>query len=526
MPILRPDDPALKILRDRKWHVATEMPDTAEIYGEAVGQVSPGFLGKQWAFSGQVIYQEGSQMALGAVLENIGMPVIAIFRDILDALKIDVVGDMMNAVEAAAGSIKNAVTALQEGGEAAEAVMENSVEAGVGFAVDGIGMVPLVGWIVKIAWALVKFIKKIVLLARSSKDYGKVNVKYPDTMFNPQLDNIWLNEVLTMLRQEKDWSHLFGPPALGKGLGTLPDYWLRETTGGAVEITRQFGRDDEGKIMEWDTHLWTGMVPGATKLVRGIRVKGGSAEIIGPYFLPSIQNILFWVWSSVIGKKGNAGPAMYCVDPNALRSWSGYIGGLHEFIYETGGISNAGKESVMRVLNKDEWGKPIFGWGTGVKPRSNEHDNYLPWKMASALEERQFSFLDTLLVAYIDESYGAFQTNDSLRNKWVQRRKDLLVHPARCDVDLDNVPDSDYRQALRESGVDSGICMQAADSFAIATVPGFGGGGGGGPDANPFDKAPPREGGRAIGFLPLLALGAGAWYAYKKGYLAKLPLIT
>ncbi len=523
MPRLESTAPELKRLKSKSWEVNRLLPDVNEVFGASVGVVSSGYLGSGYALDAAYIWQESSQMALGNVLQSVGIPALHLFKDVVKKLDIDVVGEVGDKLIEVYGSIKEARQAMASAGDVVDGgeAMHASVEAGIGFAVQGVSHVPVYGWIVKIVWAVAKLIKGIVKISRAEKNYGPVSMQYPASRFSPELDNMILNDMLTTLRDKTapDWSRLFGPPQMGKGQGTLKDYWVKEQEGGAKEIYRRLGLSG-GTPTDWQGAGWTGMVPGTTVLHRGVYVKGNGASELGSSLMPSTQNVLFWLWKDIIGKKGNAGPAMYTIDTEEIMTWKGYIHGLHKFLYETNQLSSKEKTAVMQMLNSQD-GKKVFGWGTKIKPTENEVDKYQPVKELNALRSRQEAFLDSLLVAYIDKDWGAIKGSAALKAKWKGRRRDLLEHPARCDVDLDNVPDVDYRNELQARGAGTPQCRVGPQSFAIATVQPF----------NPGLAKTPEgqdhgEGGagpsRGIGYLPLLALGVGAWYAYKKGYPGKL----
>lgn len=529
MPTISANDPVLSRMRGTNWRVDRMLPDAERIYRRSIGLILPSYLQAESALASAMIYQESSQYGLGAILQNVGIPAYSVFRTTMDVLDVNVISDVTAGLERIYGGLQDAVNSIQAAGDAAEggAALAQSVEMGVGMAINGVAAVPIGGWIIKAAWAVGKFIKGIVQIAKSAADYGKVNAIYPVARFDPMLDNMVLNSVIADLRNQRDWSRRFGPPQMGTGRGTGPDYWLKKTESGAFELTRAMGWDG-GEPIDWQSARWTGMVPGSSYIVRGVRVQkeGAVASVMGPSLLPSAQKVLLWVWSSIVGKKGNGGPAMYTIDTGVPLLWGPYIHGMHKFIYDSGKLNDTQKQAMIRALNKDRGGNPIFNWGTNVRPTESEIDNYTPVKQAKALRKRQFAFLDTMLVAYIDDDFAAIKGDAELRDKWRKRRRDLLEHPARCDVDLSNVPDRAYADALREHGAAAGMCLQASRSFAIAPAAG-GFGSKGGPDSNPYAKGPKREGAPVggVSFLPLLALGAGMYYGYRKGYLKGLPLI-
>lgn len=67
------------------------------------------------------------------------------------------------------------------------------------------------------------------------------------------------------------------------------------------------------------------------------------------------------------------------------------------------------------------------------------------------LQARQSDGLRTLLVAYVSRDDPAFRHDPQLRAQLETNRGLLLKHAARWQVDLERVPDDDYRSALRQA---------------------------------------------------------------------------
>ncbi len=536
MPRPKAGSPIFKRMRAKGWEVTRELPDVERIFDRA-GRAGAtiGYLGAEYAFDGNNVYQEASQMALGGVLQNVGMPVADLYRETLDIMNVDVVGEVGTALRKGYDSIEKAISSAAQAGDSAGygggEAMRTAVDAGVGSAVTGVSWVPIAGWIIKAAWGLGKAMRTIVSLAKTSRDYGKVERQYRATRFDPTFDRKVINQLIRTVRFERDWSRAFAPPSIGRGLGTTPNWAFYNIETGGWELMRKAGNDPRGLERDWLSEGFMGFVAGSEYIVRGVSIVGDNASIIGPQLLPSAQRVLIWLWSSIMGSKGNAGPNMYCVDADFVGGyWSEYIGDLHQFIYDTDRLSTARKDAIMRSLNADAAGNKIFNWGTDPKPKSNEWDNYRPVKQANALGKRQSSFLDTLLCAYVDESFAAIKESKTLKKKWLKRRKQLLTHPARCEVDLDNVPDGEYRRALIDSGArNPTACYSQTLSIQLRTGPSFKTAKGA-PDANtkkrrPKKKKTPAERAFATGFVPFLALSAGAYYAYRRGYFKGLPVI-
>lgn len=513
---LRSSAPALSRLRSKDWHVDIMLPDLREIDERARGVPQIGAVTAQYALRALEIWQSGSQMALGNIVQSIGVPAFNIFKELVEQFKIDPVADVTAKLEDVYGTVSAALSQMQSNPSDGGQAMTEAAGAGVSTGVSMVTAVPVVGMVVRLAWNVGMLTLRIAQLAKQSQDYGAVERIYPPSRFLPSADRDVLNTVLLdTVRAKSDWTKLFSPPSMGTGVGTLPPYATKNTEFG-VEIFRRHGYDEDGLPINWGNAGWLGMVPGSATLHSGIAVTSTAAEEIGSSMFPSARGIGTWLWKQVTSKDPLA--AIFTVHADAMSgAWSGYIHQLHEFINETDKLNVDQKARVMERMNGDSSGT-IFGWGSSIAPVANEWDHYGPTVVGDALRARQFKACDTLLIAYVDESFGAFQ-DEQLLERFKQRRKQLLEHPAVCDVRLDDVVDEDYKEALRSAGAGSGSCAQIRPWFTIGELPdGFkpeddtGSGGSGG--LGGLGPAPTRK--RGLGMLGALLLAAGGYAAYRQ----------
>jgi hypothetical protein len=517
MPILPESDP---LWQNLPRSVDVLLPDIPEIASDAGN--APVFTVAQGKYTARAaeIFQLSSQLALGNLVATVGMPSKAAFDIILESMKIDVRSDFTKMLREGGRNLVEAWKSIQDGGETGQAIADASVDTAVGAGVNFASAIPVAGWIVKVLWNLGKAINGIIQLAKESENPAVI---YPPTVFNPQLDNITVNAVLEDIFGKRDWSRRWGPPSMGQGVGTLPDYVVMSLEGGGFELVRKSGyAEGGGAPIDWGSAGWLGMIPGAPYLHQGIQYRNDKVQDLGEILLPSARNVLLWMWGTVLGHKSNVTPAMWCVDSSVLQSWSGYIHDLHVFIYEDLDASQSVKQKIIDHFNK-RGSQRVFGWGSSIKPANNEWEKYLPVQQANTLRERQMGFLDTLMCAYVDDSYVAIKQDEAMRSRWDQRRRQLLEHPARCDVDLTNVPDSDYRTALIDSGAKAGQCDVASYSFAAREFeppkrvpPGSG-------YAPPNPRGKPKR--KLPAVVPFVAVGGALFAAYKAGFLptGKLP---
>lgn len=518
MPILPQSDPLWQKLPRS---VDILLPDIPEIAADAGN--APVFSVAQGKYTAQAaeIFQLSSQVALGNIVSNVGMPMKSMFDVILKAMEIDVRKEFSAGLKAGGRNLIEAWKAIQDGGETGAAVAEVTTDTTVGVAVDVASIIPVAGWVIKIAWTIGKTVTKLVKFAKETDAYKDVENFHPPTTFNPQMDNMVLNAVLDDVFGKRDWSRRWGPPRLGQGQGTTEDFRVLSLEGGGFEIVRKQGYED-GVQIDWNAAGWLGMIPGAPFLHQGVQFRNNEVFDMGDILLPSARQVLLWLWGTVLGHKSTVTPSMWCVDTAPLRAWTGYIYDLHTFIHDHLSAKRSVKEKIMRYYNK-RGEQEVFGWGTDVKPKENEWEKYLPYKRAETLRARQMGFLDTLMCAYVDDSYAAIKKDDAMKSRWDERRRQLLEHPARCDVDLDNVPDSEYRYALIDSGAKSpAVCQTVGMQFAAREFeppkrvpPGAG-------YASPHPKSKPKR--KLPAIVPFAAVGGALLAGYKAGIVPAIKL--
>ncbi len=529
MPLLPKSD---RLWVDLPKSVSEMLPDIPEIAADAGN--APAFSSAQGRYVAKAaeIFQLGSQVSLGSMLVNVGMPMKSAFDLMLDAMDIDVKAEIASKLTEGGRNLMEAWQDLKTEGETGQTLAEVSVETKVGIGVDAASAIPVAGLVIKIAWAIGKTVYNMVKLARDTDAYknkSQMTALFPETTFNPHLDNMVLNAVLSDIGNKKDWSRRWGPPSLGQQPWSydLPDYRTTRLETGGFEIVRIKGRGEgpggpgTGEFIDWPARGWVGMIPGTPYLHQGIQVDHrGRPTDMGEILLPSARQMLVWIWGAVIGHKARATPSMYCVNSTVLKNWESYIHDLHVYIHRTLDASSSTKQKIIDHYNKRGTQK-VFGWGTSIKPTANEWDHYWPSKQARDLHARQMGMLDTLMCAYVTDDTAAIDADPAMKSRWDERRRQLLEHPARCDVDLSSVPDWEYRDELKARQVGSLACQPELSFAARPLEP---------PKDIPSgttygvpEKATKKK---KKGLVPTLfpfVAGAGAYWAWKSGALKKLP---
>lgn len=448
MPKLSKQDPAVNTL-PLLLPPSFAYPDVDEIVADtsgssAVAQRVQGWVADQAAKN----YQGGGEIGLAAIATTIGVAAEVTVENIANALDdsdVDWVSGSVASVQEVlgnSGSLLSAIASASNGD--ATALVREAMRIGIGVSVQLMSQIPVVGWIAQIAWTFGNGIYQLVQAVKAS-DNDDMPVLYPAAKFNPEQDlNRFNNEVLTRLSGSQDWTKIFRPPG-----GGIPGdaAWLGEFSTAALGSSggQKFGVRVEATN---PCALCLGYVPGTAFVHDRIEMVGTNLKDTGNTYLPTARQHGVWIWEHIARKNS---PALYAVNAKSLATlWGNYLKGLRLYVEGDDKLSAAQKNKIITYYNKDPDGRPIFGWG---KPRTTQGGawisdedvaGYQPVKAATKLRERQLAFLDTITCAYVDDSFGAM-SDPVVKDKWKQRRKDLLEHPAVCDVDLSMIPDAIYR---------------------------------------------------------------------------------
>jgi hypothetical protein len=400
-----------------------------------------------------------------------------------------------------------------------------------------VGTIPIYGWIIEAAWDIAMGIVKLVKLVKASNAEDP-ELEYAAAKFSPDADSAVAAKMGRLIRTENDWTNIFRPPGVGEG----------DSPG--VNITRSKIKGGGYRLLAAGYHEgWFGFVPGTTTLDLGFEIYSNNySRGLGQLF-PTTRNLGISVWDQINRKS----PAMFAVNARACwGQWEGHLGELRDYLYTNPG--KAAKEFVNgygeQVFGWSSWdtGKPswqlmkdgnIDSWDDYYKGLGISHlqNRSTPARAMKILYDRQMAYLNTTACAYVNpENYGAFGDSwQSETQKMLERVEEnrllLLQHPARCNIDLNNIPDYEYRNAMATAQKScqpgnigdlvmppkgSGPKRKPIDAPEVNPVPG---------DASlkPMDSDGLKKFLRSGGKLtPLLLIGAavgGLWYSKRKGYI-------
>lgn len=526
------------------WSMPQLLPDIAQVMEASGGSPTIQQATRtDWAIRSARNWQVGAQLTLGSLVTTVGIPTMHLFETVMQSVGVDAHKLFNDSLREAGRTLAETIQKLgRESEEVATGAVRSSLGEGIGHAVDNVAVIPVVGWVVQILFGLGKLIGKIVKIQKASQ-LPAAQSTYPPSSFTAEGDTaVFEKFYFDRIRSFQDWTQIYLPPTLGK-FESYHDVFVHTLL--EPGCTTDTGRRWQGcsGIRFIGSNPITGAignVPGTGWLHQSIEYFKGNVNIDPGMYLPSTRSQAGWLWQGAI--KGNT-PTAFTIDTELLQaSWESYLMDLRIAIAESGSLNDEDRRRILTFYNsgRDERGKlrQIFGWygtgspiGTSIKPGHNEWDYYQPVKEAKDLRKKQRQMLDTIAVAYLDNSFPAVNNaiSPEFHDLWQRRKRQLLEHPDRCLVDLTNVPDRDYRDALRDAGVGKGICAQLGGGLAAPgpsgpsrTTPGLGqdgmpGDGGGGTSA-PGTR--PASGTGTVVALSLAVAGLG--YAAHKGYLQKI----
>lgn len=408
-------------------------------------------------------------------------------------------------------------------------------------AFRAMGGVPFVGFVASVISAGIKLAIRRSLRGEPAPP---IVAEY-DKGVNEDFATWVMNIVGAPAASTPDWTPIFRPPRQGAWT-TRAAFELREpSTIQDFVIQREWFPAALGDPLSWDGF---GIVPGRAHALLPIYSSGLTWEQIlflaeGEHFPAGSQSPLprltwperyrlvgdrTWNRADVLPSFVHAGmaawqamstktAAIFNVDTTGLGSlWTKYVGSaLAEMqrwmdTHSREGIDGeywagwAAKRGLYDLPSYEE--KIEAAAQTGGKialsswydfPEQSRYDNIAKARF-DELRTRQEKALDTLLVAYCSINQPAFReptaeqkardprARKSLRSLLLTRRQQLLRHPARYEVNLDDVIDPDYRADLYYSRMQvEGGKLTAAPPGAVEAKP---------PDRFPgVDEVPPGE---------------------------------
>jgi hypothetical protein len=468
---LKPDTSRLKV--GAEFSALPPLDDMSPLSGQALGAVTE----KHAALNAQV-FQESTQLVFAGMGQSLGIPSKKTFKEAKKVLGKSLGGVQGEILEA----IKDFGVPLPD---AAKTILARDMgDALAGFAKRTMKNIPFVGLITDVVMAVRGLFEWIA--DSWDEDIGSPPLM-PMAKYSRLADVTMLEDFIlapTLNVETRDWTKIY-----------MPQY-----PGGPQSVFKLEGgyKGLMGGVGNLPATNGLGYIPSSLgKIHVAIEFAKGGAHIrdTGSFF-PAAAQQAYWLWESVMMRNA---PQLYTVTiPEIRDAWRGYLLRFRAFIADTDGISESQKEALFVYLNQ------VFGYKGNMLFGSS--------KIAESIGrvgQRQKHFLDSLTVAYVDESFAAIARDSLLHQKWEANRALLLKHPDRFSIDLQDVPDFQYRDKLKASGVGKLLPpkLTLKEKFA------------------PPDKAPPPI--PSVGYEyagPPRRTGIPSWFTYGAlatgGYLA------
>lgn len=207
-----------------------------------------------------------------------------------------------------------------------------------------------------------------------------------------------------------------------------------------------------------------GVMPGTSENPRGWSVRTNTNPKTRPVgvpwvaFKPGFQQAGMTQWQSILQNTRRC----YLVDAVQVGAeWSAFWSHMQEWGWGTRYGKNERRrirwfsmpyrvpadvlarvpEEYRVLLPEDPFNDEAPGFVTTYK-------SVVRYAVEDQLRRRQRKYLGTITCAYVSRDDPAFRRDQELRELLQERRQLLLSHEARFLVDLDHVPDDDYRSAL------------------------------------------------------------------------------
>lgn len=369
-----------------------------------------------------------------------------------------------------------------------------------------VGAVPIAGWMIDIIWGVVDTIWIFVTM------YRETNKEPPGRAieYSKSTDEDITNRVLDF-SSSNNWTDVFLPMRAPDGFKS--DTVIYETSNvEAYHVLPYGGQDFNGlAVMPGFPKVFADFQIGKYSRPRARPLSGdpdprdvgqGPAMNMGS-LVPSTQQLGFSMWSMVRKNSPNA----FKIDPDKINlAWNDWFYALIDYIkwlakeqdppdhkaqrlnwlarfttmgwYEDGNLSmwpESGLKDNEAFANFffDRFGStgymfPAFQyWFEGefdIDPekRQNAPNSKIPgayfvsWLPAIKFFMHDYGravldqFTKTLTIAYVGPDFPALK-NPAIKRNWEEYRKLLLSHSARNQVELDLIPDQEYRNAMAQA---------------------------------------------------------------------------
>jgi hypothetical protein len=404
---------------------------------------------------------------------------------------------------------------------------------------QSIAAIPIIGIVVDIAIAIGQLVARIVEYTDKDPPPGEPYVYDRDT------DELNVEFALEQMNRG-DWTKIFRPPRTDLGWEHEEIAWTPGLTGKGHRFV-SVGHDsmeafgcvpgiaDVFGIYQYPTEMPPGLMGGGA-IVNGMfgAQSGGRGSPLTPMLTsgsisPSLAQLGVTAWQTAM----RPSVSTFLIRASQLRDeWAGYFQSLGSF------RSKLDPGQLSMQAERAMWASTVTWNYSSKKTEVDKKRNKLGLDLAKIvdapapfgmydtvtslvrqLERRQRYALGTLVCAYVPPDAPALLGDQVLADLHDERRRQLLEHAARFEVEKDLIPDAAYRSAMSAATMKVGGGFTSGPSGPTRTAPK-----GKAPALDPDGAAePPSDqgnpwagstgggGGGALAIAAALAIAGVAW---------------
>ena len=359
--------------------------------------------------------------------------------------------------------------------------------------IDAIAAVPYVRLVVNLGLAISRLVRAAT---KAAEERGVVAA---ELIFSRAADEQSVDEVLLAAFEHDDWTTVFSPGPAGE--------WEWNDITWTIGGTNAQGRRFLPKRFELDKG-GTGLLPGLSEqegwyeyafevdapFTLGVVSRWGTPVTTLGSTHPSVRQLSMTLWQAA----NKPSPQMFMLKPNAIiDAWEGYYASLAQFAHQyVGGhgrdaqmafqawkmcsaslihklmpahtptyprarFSGLSKELLDEIRDPDplHQRKGVIADMDGPRWPMSRLVRYLVLEQKARMRPT----LGTIICAYVPSDAPALLDDPALMQYHNEMRVELLRHPARCEVDLELIPDPVYRNAMAaaQAQINCGAVMAA-----------------------------------------------------------------
>jgi len=380
--------------------------------------------------------------------------------------------------------------------DVANKIIKQGLDLAVQQGLDGIGAIPIVGWIIKavgqvgliVAQAFESYYAK---KAEEATEILQEQYSVPVFEFNESVDEGFAREVLKNIKLN-NFQWVFSPRSYINNIKDI--YAVRgKTNPGQDALTKFFyifGEQEGGNT------YGLGFIPGTRNINDGIGMHasgcGSNVFDTGIYY-PTAASIANSLWSFLL-KEGNI---MYTVDPVKAKSdWENHMYWLYRFADESlskgwgcvptsktltnqylcseemdgyfsnnssskckksryaeylnipSGYNNVNKFRAFLNLTFFDNGVKLINKNKKIDADNVDYSESIPSRNLNNLHDRQAIYLDSMNAIYVNKEYNSIKNN--FKNKWTTNVTKIINSDMFYNISFKDVPEGEVRQVIQQ----------------------------------------------------------------------------